>query len=104
MEILGIVDIKNHCTGENIKTIINVLNVDFNALNLSFGVCIISERENLKTHIFTTKHGKIKLILDTKTNKNIIEIYPFLSRNDSKKIIVDKLKSICNIWMSINSF
>ena len=97
MEIIDIIDVKNHCTGETIKTIINVLNVDFEGLKSNFGDCNYTERANLKTNIFTTKHGKIKLILDTKTNKEIIEIYPFLSRNDSKKIIIDKLKSLCKI-------
>lgn len=97
MEILSVIDIKNHCTGEIIKTIINVLSADFEGLKLTFGDCNYTERGNIKTNTFTTKHGKIKLILDTKTNKEIIEIYPFLSRNNSKKIIVDKIQSICKI-------
>lgn len=97
MEILGVIDIKNHCTGEIIKTIINVLNADFEGLKLTFGVCNSTQRGNINTHTFTTKDGKIKLILDTNKTTNIIEIYPFLSRNNSKKIIVDKIQSICKI-------
>lgn len=96
MKILTNIDIKNHCTGEITKTIIDVATVDFDGLKTAFGTFILTERGNINVYSFSTVYGKIKLHIDTIKNRNYFEIYPFLSKDyvKMKKIIVDKILAI----------
>ena len=105
MQILSNIDIKDHCTGEIYKSIIDVLTVDLDGLKTVFGTFILSQRANIDTYSFSTVYGKIKLFVDNNKNRNFFEIYPYLSKdfNKMKNIIIDKIKSVWYCWLSLKT-